>query len=77
MALAEVMERVAVAERFLLACAPFFKPAQGSDCVHAAACLQSGAVLVSNDRHFEPIRRAGVVPVLNATEVIRRWVPEP
>ena len=75
MGLAEAMERVAVAERFLLACAPYFRPAEVADCVHAAACLQSGALLVSNDRHFAPIRKAGVVPVLTATEAIRRWVP--
>jgi len=76
-ALAEAMERVAVEERFLLACAPYFRPAQIADCVHAAACLHSGAVLVSNDRHFGPIRKVGIVPVLTATEAVRRWVRVP
>lgn len=76
-ALADAMERVAVRERILLACAPFFRPEQVADCVHAGACLQTGAVLVTNDRHFDPIRKAGVIPVLTAAEAIRRWVPGP
>ena len=72
--LLEATELVPVEERFLRACAPHFPPDAAADCVHAATCLRTGAILVSNDKHFQAIRRAGLVPVLTATEAIRRWV---
>ena len=72
-AILQGMEIVRVEEPFLLACAPYFRLGNVSDCVHAATCLQTGATLVSNDRHFEPIRKAGVVRVLTVTEAVQRW----
>ena len=74
-AVLERMELVLVEDRFLLACAPYFPPGQAADCVHAATCLQTGAVLVSNDRHFRAVSEAGVVEVLATSETIRRWPP--
>ncbi len=70
----EATELVPVEGRFLHACAPHFPPNALADCVHAATCLQTGAILVSNDKHFQAIRRAGLVPVVTAAEAIRRWV---
>ncbi len=72
-AILQRMEIVRVEEPFLLACAPYFRSGNGSERVHAATCLQTGATLVSNDRHFEPIRKVGVVRVLTVTEAVRRW----
>ena len=68
-------EIVRVEDRFLLACAPFLGSADVSDRVHAATCLQTGAVLVSNDRDFEAVRKAGLVDVRTVTEALRRWPP--
>ena len=74
-AILERMEIVRVEDRFLMACAPYFGPGNASDCVHAATCLQTGAVLVSNDRDFDPVRRAGLVEVVTITDALRRWIP--
>lgn len=74
-ALLDRMELVRVEDRFLRACAPYFPPGKAADCVHAATCLQTGAVLVSNDRDFMPLRSAGVIGLLTITEAIRRWAP--
>ena len=67
-------EIVEVDERFLKACAPYFQGGNIADIVHAATCLQTGALLISNDRHFEAIRKAQLIEALTATEAIRRWV---
>lgn len=67
------MEIVRVEDRVLSACAPYFAAADIADPLHAATCLRLGAVLVSNDRHFEPIRRAGLIPVYAVTEAVRTW----
>ncbi len=69
------MTIVRVEDRFLAACAPFLRSAAASDRVHAATCLQEGAVLVSNDRDFEPLREAGIIEVRTVTEALRRWPP--
>lgn len=73
-AILERMEMVRVEDRFLHACAPHIRPAEAADLVHAGVCLQTGAVLVTNDRHFAGIGRAGVIKVMGVSEAIRRWV---
>ncbi len=60
-------------DRFRSPCAPYFAGEDINDQVHAATCLQLGAVLKSNDRHFEPIRRAGLISVYTVTEAVRTW----
>ena len=72
-ALLERIEIVRVEDRFLSACAPYFAAEDVADRLHAATCLQLGSVLVSNDRHFERIRRAGLIPVRTVTEAVRTW----
>ncbi|OGS51478.1 MAG: hypothetical protein A3K65_04230 [Euryarchaeota archaeon RBG_16_68_12] len=73
-AILEKMELVRAEDRFLRACAPHLPRSEVADRVHAATCLQTGAVLITNDRHFDGIGRAGVVKVVGITEAIRRWV---
>ncbi len=75
-ALLAQLEIVRVEDSFLAACAPFLRSAAALDLVHAATCLQEGAVLVSNDRDFEPLRKAGLVEVWSVTEALRRWRSE-
>lgn len=43
-----------------------------ADAVHAAACLQSGAVLISNDKHFDGIRKMKIIEVLKISEAIEK-----
>jgi predicted nucleic acid-binding protein len=33
-------------------CRPFFPESQYADIVHAATCLEAGAIIVTNDAHF-------------------------
>lgn len=74
-AILEKMEIVRVEERFLSACAPYFPSDETADCVHATTCLQTAAVLVTTDRHFNRIHADGVIELLTASEAIRRWAP--
>ena len=53
-------------------CRPFFPKNQAADIVHAATCLHTGAVLISNDRHFEKIGRSGLVDVWTISEAMKR-----
>ena len=51
---------------------PFFPKSQAADIVHAATCLHAGAVLISNDRHFEKIKESGLMEVWTISEAIKK-----
>ncbi len=57
-------------------CKPFFPDNQAADIVHAATCLHAKAVLISNDRHFEKIGKAGIIEVWTISEAIRKLIKE-
>jgi predicted nucleic acid-binding protein len=43
-----------------------------ADAVHAATCLQSNAVLISNDKHFDKIRDMRIIEVWKISEAIEK-----
>lgn len=53
-------------------CAAFFPESELSDIVHAATSLYADAILISNDNHFNRIKKAGIIEVWSNTEAIRR-----
>lgn len=73
-ALLDRMDVIAVEDRFVRTCSAYFHPTDIADIVHAATCLQTGAILVSNDKDFDLITRAKVIERLTVTEAIRQWV---
>jgi predicted nucleic acid-binding protein len=77
LALVRAMDVVSVEDRFILACSPHFQEGKKADCVHAATCLQTGAVLVSNDRDFTSVAEAGLISMWSVTDAIRRLLPSP
>lgn len=54
------------------ACAIFFPESELSDIVHAATCLYANAVLITNDNHFNKIKKAEVIEVWSNTKAIKR-----
>jgi predicted nucleic acid-binding protein len=40
--------------------------------VHAATCLHTGAILISNDAHFDGIKEDGIIEVWSITEAIKK-----
>jgi hypothetical protein len=53
-------------------CGAFFPESEMSDIVHAAACLYADAVLITNDRHFDKIKKAGIFEVWSNAKAIKR-----
>lgn len=53
-------------------CAAFFPESELSDIVHAATCLYVDAILITNDNHFNKIKKAGIIEVWNNTKAIKR-----
>jgi predicted nucleic acid-binding protein len=54
------------------ACATFFPESELSDIVHAATCLYADAILITNDNHFNKIKKAGIIEVWSNTKAIKR-----
>jgi len=54
------------------ACAAFFPESELSDIVHAATCLYADAVLITNDNHFNKIKKAEIIEVWSNTKAIKR-----
>ncbi|WP_456477699.1 PIN domain-containing protein [Geoglobus ahangari] len=53
-------------------CRQYFPENEVADAVHAATCLKTNAVLITNDKHFDPIKKAGLIEVWNTSEAISR-----
>ena len=53
------------------ACAPFFPESELSDIIHAATCLYADAILITNDNHFNKIKKSGLVAVWSNTKAIK------
>ena len=53
-------------------CAAFFPESELSDIVHAATCLYTDAILITNDAHFNKIKQAEIIEVWSNTKAIKR-----
>ena len=63
---------IEVQERYIAACRSIMGTEDPADVLHAATCLQTGATLITNDRHFDTIRDEGIIEVWSTAEAIRR-----
>jgi predicted nucleic acid-binding protein len=52
-------------------CALFFPESELSDIVHAATCLYADAVLITNDKHFNKIKKAKIIEVWSNTKAVK------
>ncbi|MDD2251669.1 MAG: hypothetical protein PHQ10_01720 [Dehalococcoidales bacterium] len=52
--------------------AAFFPESELSDIVHAATCLYTDAILITNDAHFNKIKQAEIIEVWSNTKAIKR-----
>ena len=53
-------------------CRQYFPEDEIADAVHAATCLKTDAILITNDKHFDAIKKAGLIEVWDISEAISR-----
>jgi predicted nucleic acid-binding protein len=70
-ALARKTSVVKVSKRYRSICKTYVKTPDKGDILHAAACLQREAVLITNDRHFKRIAKEGIIEIWSITDAIR------
>ena len=71
-ALLSKMELVRVSRNHRKVCKTYIRTPDKADVLHAATCLQTGAVLITNDKHFDQIKREGAIEVLSVSEAIKK-----
>ena len=65
------MELVSVSKNFRKICKAYIQTPDKADALHAATCLQTGAILITNDKHFDRIKKEGVIEVRSVGEAIK------
>ncbi len=50
---------------------PYFDKKEYNDAYHAATCLKTKCIIISNDKDFELIKKEGVVTVWSISEAVR------
>jgi len=63
---------VGVSERVLRRCKSYLPERESADVIHAATCLQTEAVLITNDTDFSKIKRSGIIKVWSISEALRK-----
>jgi len=66
------MEIINVQENFLKISKSYIETPAKADILHAATCLQTNAVLISDDHHFNTIRDKGIIKTWSTTEAIKK-----
>ncbi len=66
---------VRTTENFRKICKTYIDTPDKADVLHAATCLQTGAIMISNDRHFDRIRKQRIIEVWTITEAIKALRP--
>lgn len=66
------MELVRVPENYVKICKFYIRTLDKADVLHAATCLQTGAALITNDRHFNRIKGEGIIEVLGVGEAVKK-----
>lgn len=67
---------VNVSKNYRKICRSYLQTPDKADILHAATCLQTNSVLITNDRHFDGIRGEGIIKVWSITEAIRKLLKE-
>jgi len=67
-----VVKIVNPSEEYVSDCKQYFPKNEMADAVHAATCLQSNAILISNDKHFDKVREMKIIEVWKISEAIEK-----
>lgn len=70
-ALASKVNIIHVEPRYIKICNQYITTEDPSDILHAATCLQSGSILITDDHHFNKIRDEGIIEVQNTKDTIK------
>ncbi len=68
----KMREVIEIGQEAMTRCRPYLPEREAADIMHAATCLQSGAVLITNDRDFYRIKDSRIIEVWSISEAVRK-----
>ena len=74
-ALISKMDVITVQSRYVKLCLNYMNPSSPVDIIHAATCLQTDSVLITNDKHFEKIKQEKIITVWSINEALKLVLP--
>jgi predicted nucleic acid-binding protein len=75
-ALIAKMEIVKVQEKFIKICRSYIGTLDRADILHAATCLQTDATLITKNRHFDRIKKEGIIRVTSVADALINFTDE-
>ena len=71
-ALLEKMVIINVGKNFVKICMKYIKTPNNADIIHAAVCLETDSILITNDTHFNKIKKEGIIKVWGISKAIKK-----
>ena len=71
-ALVSKMDIVEVETRYIKMCMNYVNSSSPVDIMHAATCLQTNSILITNDKHFDRIKQEKIITVWNTKEALEK-----
>ena len=65
------MDVINVQDRYVKLCLNYMNSISSVDMIHAATCLQTDSVLITNDKHFEQIKQEKIIKVWSINEALK------
>lgn len=69
------MDVITVQDRYVKLCLNYMTPGSPADIIHAATCLQTDSVLITNDKHFERIKQEKIITVWSINDALQLLLP--
>ena len=69
--LLDKIEIIDVEKNFVKICMTYIKTPNKADIVHAAVCLETNSILISNDAHYNKIKKEGIINVWGISKAIK------
>lgn len=63
---------VRVSENYRKICKGYIETPDRADILHAATCLQTGPMMITNDHHFDRMRKEGIIEIWSISEAIEK-----
>jgi len=66
------MEIIKVQDRYLKLCQNYMKPKSPVDIIHAATCLQTDSLLITNVKHFTQLKQEKIITVWSTNQALKQ-----
>jgi predicted nucleic acid-binding protein len=61
---------IPVEKRYIKLCMNYMNKASALDIIHAATCLQTDSILITNDKHFDKLKQEKIITIWNTREAL-------